>query len=94
MFAAIRQFVQLQDIAGVNTINTWAETQNARGLTPNRAANSNEMPGINSCAPAYSGVRSGGKLSQAPSQKEKTPLPRSPTIHSRALLHIGRAAAE
>jgi len=36
--------------------SSWAETQNARGLTPNRVANSNEMPGNNSCAPAYSGV--------------------------------------
>ena len=36
--------------------SSWAEVQNARGLTPNRVANSNEMAGNNSCAPAYTGV--------------------------------------
>ena len=53
MFSDIRQLQSLYVVPVPNTINTWAEPQNALGVTPNRVANSNEMPGNNSCAPAF-----------------------------------------
>ena len=56
MFSDIRQLQSLYVVPVPNTINTWAEPQNALGVTPNRVANSNEMPGNNSCAPAFTGV--------------------------------------
>ena len=39
-----------------DTIETWAEAQNAQGFTPQRVANSNEMPGNKSCYPQWVGT--------------------------------------
>ena len=56
MFADVRALQQLWVAPPPNTINTWAEPQNALGVTPNRVANSNEMVGNNSCYPAWEGT--------------------------------------
>ena len=56
MFADVRALQQLWVAPPPNTINTWAEPQNALGVTPNRVANSNEVVGNNSCYPAWEGT--------------------------------------
>ena len=56
MFSDVRNLQSLYVVPIPNTINTYAEPQNALGVTPNRVANSNEMAGNNSCAPAFTGV--------------------------------------
>ena len=53
MFSTIRHTQELFVTSIPNTINSYAEVENAKGLTPNRVADSNEMAGNNHCAPAF-----------------------------------------
>ena len=53
MFAV---FTQLFSVPPPDTIETWAEAQNAQGFTPQRVANSNEVPGNNTCYPQWEGT--------------------------------------
>ena len=56
MFSDVRNLQSLYVVPIPNTINTYAEPQNALGVTPNRVANSNEMPGNNTCYPQWEGT--------------------------------------